>query len=511
VGNSPRSSDFLVGSFALRRLPADRAAEFAVLAFILAVAAVGRLWFLTAGVPYAVGIDEPQIVDRALRILHTGDWNTHLFDYPTLVIYLHAVLAIVRFLWGATAGEWSSLDALSIGAIYTTGRVATAVIGVATVWIVYRLGMELGDRRVGLIGAAQLAVYPMHVRESHFVLTDVPATALTALTVWLALVAARTRRPQAYAWAGAAAGLAAAAKYNAGIAFIAVVVVWVLTEWRAPDRIVKAAAAIGGLAIAFLVAAPYTLLDLPSFLNGFAAQFARFAGAPRSGEPAWLLYIKHLSLSGRYWLPVVLAGVVIVCIRPIDRRRWAPLLAFVAVYFYALSTHAPVFGRYALPLLPALCLLAAVPIVTLVDRIPQLNRPSAGRAALIAATLAMTFPFIAGDIGWLRDSRRLDTRTIAATWMAEHLPAGAALAVENSGPTYLSNAGFRVLTVQLVMDHPVEWYRGRVDYLVISSRDRTEDYDAAGQTVFEVASTPQRWGPGIRIVKLGGSPQQRHA
>jgi hypothetical protein len=79
------------------------------------------------------------------------------------------------------------------------------------------------------------------------------------------------------------------------------------------------------------------------------------------------------------------------------------------------------------------------------------------------------------------------------------------MAVENSGPTYLSTAGFRVLTVQLVMDHPVDWYRGRVDYLVISSRDRTEAYDTAGETVFEVAPTLQRWGPGIRIVKLGGT------
>src|SRR5689334_20664184 len=223
-------------------------------ACVLGVAAALRVWFVSSGVPHAVGIDEPQVIDRALRILHTGDWNTHLFDYPTLVIYVHAVLAILRFLWGATSGEWSSLDMLNIAAIYTTGRVATAAIGVATVWIVYRLGTELGDRRVGLMGAAQLAVYPMHVRESHFVLTDVPATALTALTVWLALVAARTRRPVAYAWAGAAAGLAAAAKYNAGIVFIAVVVVWLLTEWRAPDRLMKAGAAIGGLVIAFLVA-----------------------------------------------------------------------------------------------------------------------------------------------------------------------------------------------------------------------------------------------------------------
>ena len=94
-------------------------AERLALCGILAIAAVARLWFRTAGVPHAVGIDEPQIVDRALRILHTGEWNPHVFDYPTLVIYLQAAVAIVRFLWGALGGQWASLDAFSIAAVYS--------------------------------------------------------------------------------------------------------------------------------------------------------------------------------------------------------------------------------------------------------------------------------------------------------------------------------------------------------------------------------------------------------
>ena len=99
-------------------MPADRHChsrrllEFSALAVILAAAAAARLWFLGAGVPHAVGIDEPQVVGRALRILHTGDWNPHIFDYPTLVIYVQAMVAILRFLWGAMDGEWASLDAV---------------------------------------------------------------------------------------------------------------------------------------------------------------------------------------------------------------------------------------------------------------------------------------------------------------------------------------------------------------------------------------------------------------
>ena len=176
-----------------------RAVDFSLLVVILAVALAARCWYLTAGVPYAVGIDEPQVVNRSLRILQTGDWNPHVFDYPTLVIYFHAAVAILRFLWGALDGEWASLDAYRIEAVYAAGRFMAACIGVATVWITFKLGEALGRRRAALLGAALLAVQPIHVRESHFILTDVPMTALTTLAIWLAVRASRLGTIRAYA------------------------------------------------------------------------------------------------------------------------------------------------------------------------------------------------------------------------------------------------------------------------------------------------------------------------
>ena len=131
-----------------RRESPSRAVDFAILVVILAVALAARCWYLTAGVPHAVGIDEPQVVNRALRILQTGDWNPHLFDYPTLVIYFHAAVAILRFLWGALEGEWGSLDGYRITAIYAARAASSAAcIGVATVWLTYRLGARAGDPR----------------------------------------------------------------------------------------------------------------------------------------------------------------------------------------------------------------------------------------------------------------------------------------------------------------------------------------------------------------------------
>ena len=90
--------------------------ERTALLVILGLGLMARVWNLTAGVPYAVGIDEPAIVDRSLRILHTGSWNTQPYDYPSLVIYLHALVGIARFLLGAIRGEWASLDGFDVAA-----------------------------------------------------------------------------------------------------------------------------------------------------------------------------------------------------------------------------------------------------------------------------------------------------------------------------------------------------------------------------------------------------------
>jgi 4-amino-4-deoxy-L-arabinose transferase-like glycosyltransferase len=494
--------------FADSNTSSRRLAAFSVLALILAVAAAARLWFLHAGIPHAVGIDEPQVVDRALRILRTGDWNPHIFDYPTLVIYLHAVVDILRFLWGALNGQWGSLDAFPIAAVYEAGRFVAAMIGVATVWLTYRIGTELSSQRVALLAAALMAVLPLHVRESHFILTDVPMTALTTLAVWLTVRAARLGTVRAYGWAGAACGLAAAAKYNGGLVLVAVIAAWLLHERASVDRLRKLGAIFGAAAAGFLAGSPYTLLDLPHFLDGFAAQFARFAVPGHLGEPAWLVYVKHLSpQSGRWTVPLAVAGIGILLWRSGTRARWTPVILFTLAYFYMLSTHAHVFGRYALPLLPMICLfisVAVLEIVQVTSRFGPLARPAIQRVLMAAAVVLIVYGPAAESVRWLDNQKRSDTRALATEWLLGNTTRGARVAVENNGPTYLATAGFKVVAAEMLLDHGVDWYRQRADYLIVSTADlaRYGDYLAAGPTVYQITPTLQRWGPPIQIVRL---------
>ena len=100
----------------------------------------------------------------------------------------------MNFLVGAMRHSWKAVEQVGPSDFYLWGRFVTAAIGTATIALVYRAGLRWGPR-AGLAAAALLAVMPMHVRESHFVLTDVPMT--FAVTLTLAALAAGRRASRA--------------------------------------------------------------------------------------------------------------------------------------------------------------------------------------------------------------------------------------------------------------------------------------------------------------------------
>src|SRR4029453_18947300 len=108
---------------------ADRARTALIVAGILIVAAALRLAYVRAGVPYAVAVDEPQIMERVVGMMKTADFNPHFFDWPSLTTYLQLMLACLSFLWGAMHGSWTSLDQVTASNFYVAGRCLTALLG----------------------------------------------------------------------------------------------------------------------------------------------------------------------------------------------------------------------------------------------------------------------------------------------------------------------------------------------------------------------------------------------
>src|SRR5262249_42187919 len=95
------------------------------------------------------------------------------------------------------------------------GRAVVVACAVASVWLVGTVGTRCFGRAAGIAGALLLAGTFAHVRESHHVWPDVPAGAAALVATAAALAASERTGWRPAALAGAAGGLALAAKHSA--------------------------------------------------------------------------------------------------------------------------------------------------------------------------------------------------------------------------------------------------------------------------------------------------------
>ena len=415
----------------------------------------------------------------------------------------------------------SSLDAAPPSSFYLVGRGVTAVFGVATVLLVFRIGLRWGGRHA-LFAAALLAVMPLHARYSHYVLTDTPLTFFVTLTLLLSLVAHERSTTRAFLWAGAAAGLAAATKYNGGLALVMPLLACWMTPRAHLSRLTWTLVATAAALAAFLLTAPYTILDLPRFLNGFA-RLANMYQAGTAGEAPWLTYLKHLRLT--FGWPALLlsgAGVVLGLARVVQgpgRVRWALPIAFLSVYFVSISQQQIVYARYLLPIVPVMCVLAAAALVSGVSLLRRFEIPRAPRTALMATlTLTALLPPCLASIAWNRDAARQGTIAMTYEWIQHNVPQGSRIVIESRELLLPADRYVSSNLPELRREEHADYVAEGVDYLVASSL-AFEKYMSAPQVyprayadymkIFQQSRelvrfmpSPDHPGPELRIFKV---------
>jgi 4-amino-4-deoxy-L-arabinose transferase-like glycosyltransferase len=334
---------------------------------VVLLAAGLRFYRLSWGLPDEFYPDEATLFRRALDVAATGELHTGFVSYPPLVIYLLAAIYRAAATWSGVA-----VTALERSDVVLLGRMAMAVLSVATVGGVAVLGLTVYGAAAGIVAGLAMAVVPLHVMQSHIISTDVPLTLLVVLSLWLAVQAAGSSVPGRWLQgSGFVSGLAAGAKYPGGIVIVA-------TAWRCLSGLVAAArrgdsrgatgwiavglGAVALSAVAFSLAFPDWIADLPALQRRFAWEnlasrsaglnpFARLGPEGiRSVRGAYqLLILFPASLTPLLYV-IGLLGIVRMAIRPSARE--ATLLAFALAYFIFFATARTVFARYYLPLVP---------------------------------------------------------------------------------------------------------------------------------------------------------------
>src|SRR6185312_12471729 len=426
-----RRSRRLAPQYSMRR--PDRTTP--ALAGVLLGALALRLWGIRSGLPFSYNSDEERhFVPIAVGFFGHG-LNPHYFLNPPGYSELLYVLDAIRFRGRAAVERAYATDP---GELFLLARVGAALLGTGAVWLLHAVGTRLFDRRVGLLAAALGAVAFLPVFYAHLALNDVPAMAAATLALLGAATVLRGRPLRGALLGGLAAGLAAGTKYTAGIALLPLLTAIAVQaraqrepSWRAaaPPLAAACAAALAG----FLIANPYALLDLHAFRTGVAQQrtltsadnLAKLGLTQRSG----ILYYLWSLTWGLGWIPALAAAAGALRLWVRDRALALVLLPAPVLYVLYMGLQERYFGRWLLPVLPIVVLLAAFAGI-------ELARAVAARAPWLA-TAAVALVAVAllaqGLVFSLHDDRvlaRPDTRGSARAWLLAHVPAGAGVVIE---------------------------------------------------------------------------------
>jgi dolichyl-phosphate-mannose-protein mannosyltransferase len=416
---------------------------------LMAGALALRLWGIKQGLPYVYNVDEnANFVPTAIGFF-SGDYNPHYFINPPAFSYLlHAVFAV----WYGGGWPFGARDAASEAyatdptTVFVLARATSAVMGAAAVGFLYAAGKRLYDRRVGLIAAAILAVAFLPVFYSHLALNDVPALLPLTVSVWGSAGVLTRGRARDYVVAGAGLGLATAAKYTAAIVLLPLLAAAI---WRLASSPGLRGNALRGLLLAgvaavaaFAVANPHALLSFSEFWTDVEKQESAAGDLGKLGlthESGVHYYLWALSW-GVGWAPALAAAAGAVLAFRHHLARALFLVPWPVLFIVFMGLQDRYFGRWLLPALPAIALLAAFAAVRAVDLLRLSGRARA--LALAGAGALLVAQGLAYSVHLDRVLSRDDTRNLARTWMVQNVPPGAKIVVEPIVPeAWTSDAG----------------------------------------------------------------------
>jgi len=407
---------------------------------VLSLAVILRVLGLRFGLPHTLTRpDEDATVAIALKFF-SRSFNPGFFDWPSLFMYVTTIAFVGYFQVGRLIG-WFPYESRFLAAatrdqapLRVITRSLSAAAGVLTVATVYAIGRRLFDRTTALVGAFFLAVAALHVRDSHFGVTDVAATFLVTWSFLHTVAFAQTGRPRHWITSALLAGAAASTKYNAGLVVLPglyAILVGAAHEREAWSLRLRRVPAYVALAIvAFFIGTPYALIDRPAFFAALESITAHLRGGHAAmAGPGWVV---HATSSLRYGvgLPILVAGVLgflVFALR--DRRLGILFLIFPAAYYAFIGAGETAFARYIIPVVPFLCLAAAYPVVEVARAVARWSRrPQFGPAVAWTLALAAAAPSLSTAI--LSDMllTKADSRLIAANWIHERYPEGVSIA-----------------------------------------------------------------------------------
>ena len=471
---------------------------------IVVLALALRVAGLDFGLPLAEARPDEQTIAFQAMKFGRGDLNPHSFNYPSLFKYLTFALfggdfAIGRVL-GRFTGQEDFLRSFFAADIEFRRRMRALSAVMGTV------GVALLARAPGrLWGSFFLAVSFLHVRDSHFGVTDITMVTLTTGAVLLAVELQRRGALRMAVGAGLVAGLATSTKYNAALLAIPLVAAaWGAQGggglvWSGRARGKLAAAALTAMIGGFLIGTPYALLDSGQFLTDFRYEMGHLAEGHYVDVGRGWMHHATATLPDAVGWPVYVLGAGAILMSFFANFRLALVLfSFPLVYYVAIGRGHTAFYRYMLPVVPFVCIGAGAFFDAVNLRF--------GRVGAVIMALLVASPSIWRSVEADRLFVAGDTRQAMGQWIEENVPTNEVIVhagaytgapmlqrnVPNQTREFEAKAG-RADAGGFRKPDEMKWYRAETPmYDVLFLRKLGIDF-ASQLDVAEVLANPPPW------------------
>ncbi len=403
-----------------------------VIVAILLLAFFVRIWGIDYGLPHFLIGDEKSIVYGSLKMLELKTLVPAFYPqdfrpmyYPPVIAYIYLIflspVLLIEFLFGqfSNLSDFKNFLILDPTVIWLTVRTATALLGTATIYLIYLIGKKLFNKQVGLLSALFLSLSFLHIQLSHFARHWVPATFFVTLVVLFSILIYQKRDNRYYIWAGIFLGLAFGASYITGVGLIIFLFAHFLSG---PGNFLKkikdknlwiAVSIFLILAVVFVVLHPQ--------------EFTRILFGEDSGtrDPktlvgllsAFVFHLKNLWYFETTALVFAVLGIIILFFK--SKKTLTLLLSLPVFYILSLYFlfHSEV--RYTVFILPLLCLLAGFGLNFVFNIV--LAKKIGKSLFVIIFVFTFLYPLsVAFKYDYLLT--RKDSRVMAKEWIENNIP-----------------------------------------------------------------------------------------
>lgn len=397
-----------------------------------------RLWGIHFGLPFFAHSDEYKYLPLALIMLLSFDFNPHYFNNPPLLTYLYSLIMSFYFLLGKLVGSFASLKdfyesyLLNSTNFFVIARTTNALLSIGICLLVYQTGKRLFDKTIGTTAGILASFSFLLIRDSHYAVNDIPATFLMFLSFTFSASILTINRLKHYILSGLFVGMAVATKYNMGVVFFPLVMAhfFSVKNGRYINR--KIVWGVVFCLVGFILFCPWLLLDFKIFSKHFFGQ-VMYGTSPWLGGSTTSSYIQYLTalLWGYGLIPFSFFIIGVVFLRR-EREKLFLLICFPLIYYLLLGGMELFFVRFAIPVIPFLCIVSAYGIISVVRRFEHVPAAIASGVLLILLSISqgLFFSYTHNHL-----ISQLDTRIIARRWIKDNIPSKSPIVMEGYGPS----------------------------------------------------------------------------